>query len=40
MGHEINRHLASYGGIGLVHGIIIDPNRGELDGGGMALAAR
>ena len=43
MGHDINRSLASYGGISSVHGIIIDPETGELDGGadpgsgGMAL---
>ena len=43
MGHDIHRLLASYGGIGSVHGIIIDPDTGNLDGGadpgsgGMAL---
>ena len=43
MGHDIQRLLASYGGISSVHGIIIDPDTGELDGGadpgsaGMAL---
>ncbi len=43
MGHDINRSLASYGGIASVHGIIIDPETGKLDGGadpgsgGMAL---
>ncbi len=43
LGHDINRKIASYGGIGNVHGIIIDPETGELDGGadpggaGMAL---
>jgi gamma-glutamyltranspeptidase/glutathione hydrolase len=43
MGHDINRSLASYGGIASVHGIIIDPKTGRLDGGadpgdgGMAL---
>ena len=44
MGHDINRSLASYGGMASVHGIVIDPVTGELDGGadpgaaGMALA--
>lgn len=43
MGHDIHRGLASYGGIASVHGIIIDPETGQLDGGadpdagGMAL---
>ncbi|MFC1717664.1 gamma-glutamyltransferase [Candidatus Poribacteria bacterium] len=43
MGHDINRSLSSYGGIASVHGIIIDPETGKLDGGadpgagGMAL---
>jgi len=43
MGHDIHRGLASYGGIASVHGIIIDPKTGRLDGGadpdagGMAL---
>ncbi len=43
IGHDINRSLASYGGIASVHGIIIDPETGRLDGGadpgagGMAL---
>jgi len=43
MGHDINRLLASYGGIASVHGIIIHPETGKLDGGadpgagGMAL---
>jgi len=43
MGHDINRLLTAYGGIGLVHGITINPKTGELDGGadpsggGMAL---
>ena len=43
MGHDINRTLSGYGGIGLVHGIIIHPETGKLDGGadpgggGMAL---
>jgi len=43
MGHDINRLLAAYGDIGRVHGIIIDPETGALDGGadpsggGMAL---
>ena len=43
LGHDINRGLAGYGGIASVHGIIIDPKTGKLDGGadpdagGMAL---
>jgi len=43
MGHDINRTLSSYGGIASVHGIIIHPETGQLDGGadpgsgGMAL---
>ena len=43
MGHDIDRSLPAYGGIGRVHGILIDPETGELDGGadpgdgGMAL---
>ena len=43
MGHDINRALSGYGGIGLVHGIVIHPETGGLDGGadpgggGMAL---
>ena len=43
LGHDINRTLSSYGGIASVHGILIDPATGELDGGadpgdsGMAL---
>ncbi len=46
MGHDINRLLASYGGIASVHGIIIDPETGKLDGGadpgsgGMALGTK
>ena len=46
MGHDIRRLLASYGGIASVHGIIIDPKTGEVDGGadpgagGMALGVR
>ena len=46
MGHDINRSLASYGGIASVHGIRIHPETGALDGGadpgdgGMALAVR
>ena len=43
IGHDINRSIASYGGIASVHGIIIDPETGALHGGadpgsgGMAL---
>ena len=43
MGHDIHRLLASYGGIASVHGITIDPETGNLDGGadpgggGMAM---
>lgn len=45
MGHDIYRSLASYGSISSVHGIIIAPETGKLDGGadpgsgGMALGA-
>lgn len=44
LGHDINRLLASYGGIASVHGIVIAPETGKLDGGadpgggGMALS--
>ena len=44
MGHDIRRLLTSHGSMALVHGIIIDPETGELDGGadpsggGMAMA--
>ena len=44
MGHDIRRTLSGYGGIGSVHGIVIDPATGELDGGadpgdpGMAIS--
>ena len=43
IGHDINRSLASYGGIASVHGIVVDPETGTLDGGadpgdsGMAM---
>ncbi len=46
MGLEINRALASYGGIASVHGIRIDPETNALNGGadpgdnGMALEVR
>ena len=44
MGHDIRRTLSGYGGIASVHGIVIDPATGELDGGadpgdpGMAMS--
>ncbi len=46
MGHEVQSLLAGYGGIASVHGIILDPTTGTLDGGadpgspGMALGVR
>ena len=45
MGHGIHSLLDGYGGIASVHGIILDPSTGALDGGadpgspGMAMAA-
>ncbi len=45
MGHEIQSLLGGYGGIASVHGVILDPSTGALDGGadpgspGMAMAA-
>ena len=44
MGHEVQSLLDGYGGIASVHGIILDPDTGTLDGGadpgspGMAMA--
>ena len=44
MGHKTERSFVSYGGFGLVHGILIDEERGVLQGGadpaadGMPLA--
>lgn len=44
MGHEVQSLLDGYGGIASVHGIILDPETGTLDGGadpgspGMAMA--
>jgi gamma-glutamyltranspeptidase/glutathione hydrolase len=34
MGHGIHSLLDGYGGIASVHGIILDPSTGALDGGG------
>lgn len=45
MGHEVHSLLDGYGGIASVHGIVLDPETGTLDGGadpgspGMAMAA-
>ncbi len=46
MGHEVQSLLNGYGGIASVHGIILDPETGTLDGGadpgspGMAMAVQ
>ncbi len=45
IGHDVHSLLNGYGGIASVHGIVIDPSTGVLDGGadpgspGMAMAA-
>jgi gamma-glutamyltranspeptidase/glutathione hydrolase len=44
LGHDMRRTLSGYGGIGSVHGIVMDPDTCKLDGGadpgdpGMAMS--